>query len=156
MRIQRRLRLGPAGAGNGTQAERLIGRFDTAQSSGSAALRAAVAGGTELGGAGEAIVWCAERAGVPRGVRPRLEGYDPAVLPTCPAVLRVSAAGAVVYGFPGSRSLAEDDGASLDFGVEFGGCLAVHGEHGMLLTDHGPETLTPVHGLGESAGEIEK
>ena len=98
----------------------------------------------------------AERAVVRKGVRSPLKGYDPPVLPTCPAVLRVSAGGAVVHGIPGSRALAEDDVVSLDFGVEFSGCLAVHGEHGMLLTDHRPETLTPVRGLGESAGEIEK
>ena len=98
----------------------------------------------------------AERAVVRRGVRSPLRGYDPPVLPTCPAVLRVSAGGAIVHGIPGSRALAEDDVESLDFGVEFGGSLAVHGEHGVLLTDHGPETLTPVRGLEESAGEIEK
>jgi hypothetical protein len=98
----------------------------------------------------------AERAVVRKGVPSPLKGYDPAVLPTCPAVLRVSAGGAVVRGIPGFRALAEDEVVGLDFGVEFGGCLAVHGEHGMLLTDHGPEILTPARGLGESAGEIEK
>ena len=140
-------RLGPEGGEEGTQAERLIARLEIPQISTGLGLGAeAVRGG--LGRAGWAVV--------PRGVRSPLKGYDPPLLPTCPAVLRVSTGGAVVYGFPGSRSLAEDDGASLDFGVEFGGCLAVHGEHGMLLTDHGPETLTSVRGLGRSAGEIEK
>jgi hypothetical protein len=71
-------------------------------------------------------------------------------------VLRVSAGGAIVHGVPGSRALGEDDVVSLDFAVEFGGSLAVHGEYGVLLTDCGPETLTRVRGLEESAGEIEK
>ena len=98
----------------------------------------------------------AERAVIRWGVHSPRRGYDPAVLPTCPAVLRVSAGGAIVHGVPGSRALAEDGVVSLDFGVEFGACLAGHGEHGVLLTDHGPETLTPVRGFEESVGEIEK
>ena len=143
MTVQCMQRLAPPGAENGTQVERLV---QTGTQSG---LR--LGAEAARGGLGHA-----ERTVVRRGVRSPLRGYDPPVLPTCPAVLRVSAGGAIVHGIPGSRTLAEDDVESLDFGVEFGGCLAVHGEHGVLLTDCGPETLTPVRGLEESAGEIEE
>ena len=156
MRIRRRLWRGPAGVEMGARAERLIGRADTLQASGNPPPRAAVAGGSALGGRAEAIARCAERTGVPRGVRPRLEGYDPTFPPTCPAVLRVSAGGAAVHGIPGSRAFAEHGVAGLDCGVAFGARLAAHAEHGMLLTDYRPETRTPVREWGRFAGEIER
>ena len=93
---------------------------------------------------------------IPRGVRSRLGGYDPPVLPTCPAALRVSAGGAVVHGNSESRGFAERGAAGLDVGMAFGGRLAAHGERRTLRTDCGPETRMPVRALGRSAGEIER
>jgi hypothetical protein len=103
------------------------------------------------GGAGRA-----ERAVARRGVSSALKGYDPPGLPTCPAVLRVSASDEIVHGIPGSRALAESGVVSLDCGAELGGSLAVHGEHGILLTDHGPGMVIPVRGSDGSIGEIEE
>jgi methionine aminopeptidase len=97
-----------------------------------------------------------ERAVTRRGVSSALKGYDPPGLLTCPAVLRVSASDEIVHGIPGSQTLVEVDVVSLDCGAEFGGCLAVHGEHGILLTDHEPGTVIPVRGSDGSVGEIEE
>jgi hypothetical protein len=92
----------------------------------------------------------------PRGVRSPHRGYDPAALPTRPAVLRASVGGAIAHDIPGSRAFVGRDIARLDSGVAFDGCRAVRGEHGMLLTDRGSESRTRARRSGASAGEIER
>jgi hypothetical protein len=89
-----------------------------------------------------------------RGVRFPHRGYDPAALPTRPAVLRASAGGAIAHDIPGSRAFFRRDIARLDSGVAFGGCRALRGEHGMLSTDRGSETRTRARRSGASTGGI--
>lgn len=96
-----------------------------------------------------------ERAAARRGVRSAPEGYDAPALPTRPAVLRACAGGAIVHGVPGSRAPVESDVVGLDFAVTFGGSLALHGEHGVLLTDRGAEAPHRIRGPRASAGESE-
>lgn len=93
---------------------------------------------------------------VRRGVRFPRRGYDPAALPTHPAVPGVCARGANAYDIPGSRALAAGGAASLDFGVALGGCLALRGGRGTLRTDRESEARMRGCGPGESAWEMER
>ncbi len=98
----------------------------------------------------------AERAAARRGVRSAPEGYDAPALPIRAAVLRACAGGAIVHGVPRSRAPVANGVVDLDFGVTFGGSLALHGGYGVLLTDRGPEAAHRIRGSRASAGESDR